>query len=226
MVLFDLIKEKIGSHDPKTVNSLILDEILKNVDNLSFEHKSTLQTYKELSHLSLNGFGLKSLINLPVIPSLIHLEIRENLLTGDDFSLITNAFPNLKKLRLGGNPIKDFECFSVFNRTDITILELFDTPIESDKNYRDKIFRKVKNLKVIDHLNRNFQPAESVLSEDEENGFYEESEEDGDYEANEDGEDEFDDDFNEVEEDFELSQYGSDNEVKKIKFSSRKKKRS
>lgn len=222
MVLLDLIREKLGNHDPKTVESLILDELIKNCDNLTTEHKNTLQAYKELSHLSLNGFGLKKLINLPVIPSLIHLEIRENLLTGEDFSNITNAFPNLKKLRLGGNPIKDAEYFTVFNKTDITILELFDTPLESEKNYREKIFRKVKNLKVIDHLDRNFQPAESILSEEE--GFYEESEEDGEYEANEDGEDEFDDDFNEIEEDFELSQYDSENEVKKVKFSSKKKK--
>ena len=78
-------------------------------------------------------------------------------------------------------------------KSDIKSIELFDTKIEQyERNYREKIFHKIKSLEAIDGVDREGYHVDSdfVYSEDDD---YEE--EDNDYEMNENGEDEFDEDF-------------------------------
>ena len=64
------LQEKLGEHEPHEVDELILDDLYQNIGNFTNEHKKTLESYKNLIHLSLNGLGLKSLANFPKLLSL------------------------------------------------------------------------------------------------------------------------------------------------------------
>lgn len=64
------LQDKLGPHEPNEVDELILDELFEGVEQFSNDHKSTLELYKSLVHLSLNGLGLKSLTNFPKIDTL------------------------------------------------------------------------------------------------------------------------------------------------------------
>ena len=72
------IKEKLGAHNPEEVikniknknniyiqiEELILDKIFTS-DKLTEEHKTTVEKYTSLIHLTLNSIGLESLENFP-----------------------------------------------------------------------------------------------------------------------------------------------------------------
>lgn len=199
------LQEKLGQHNPEDVDQLVLDDLFENIRSLSDVMKVGLEKYKELKHLSLNNFGLACLKNLPTLPNLEILEIRENLLLGDDFNLITAQYPNLKKLKLGGNPIKKFEVFDVFSKSDLLSIELFNTPVSLKKGYREVLFHKLRSLESIDNIDRDGYHLESDFYQDDDSDAWE----DDDYEEEGNGEDEFDPDFDDEEEDFELSDYGS-----------------
>ena len=71
------LQEKLGEHEPNEVylslnqvDELILDDLFENVENFTDDHKKTLELYDNLIHLSLNGFGLKSIKNFPKIATL------------------------------------------------------------------------------------------------------------------------------------------------------------
>lgn len=199
------LQEKLGQHNPEDVDQLILDDLFQNIRSLSDTMKAGLEKYKDLKHLSLNNFGLACLRNLPVLPELEILEVRENLLLGDDFELIITQYPKLKKLKLGGNPIKKFEVFDVFSKSDLLSVELFNTPVSLKKGYREVLFHKLRSLESIDNVDRDGYHLESDFYNDDDSDAWE----DDDYEEEGNAEDEFDADFDDEEEDFELSDYGS-----------------
>jgi acidic leucine-rich nuclear phosphoprotein 32 family protein A/C/D len=58
--------------------------------------------------LSLNGFGLKNIKSFPKIPTLKSLELRQNHITGD-LADLKSLYPELRKLKLGENPIKSLD---------------------------------------------------------------------------------------------------------------------
>jgi hypothetical protein len=64
------LQEKLGPHEPNEVDELILDELFENIAQFSDDHRKTLELYKSLVHLSLNGLGLKSLTNFPKLENL------------------------------------------------------------------------------------------------------------------------------------------------------------
>lgn len=171
-----MLQEKLGKHDPSDVDKLILDDFFTKIRVLTDDHKATLEEYTDLKHLSLNGFGLACLKNLPLLPSVVNLELRENLLTGEDFDLILKAFPKILKLKLGGNLIKNFEYFNVFAKSELKILELFETSISNKKGYREILFHKIKTLEIIDQNDRDGYQVETYLT-DEDDDDYEDDEE-------------------------------------------------
>ena len=182
---------------------------------MSEEQRIALERYQELKHLSINNIGLACLKNLPSLPKLQILELRENFLTGKDFNIIVETYPNLLKLKLGGNPIKKFEYFDAFSKAEILTLELFNTYLPNTKGYREILFTKIRSLEVIDNTDRDGYHLESdFYNEDTEK---EEEEEDAEYnDDNNCQEDEFDEDFSQEEEDFELSMYSENDDPKDI----------
>ena len=64
------LQDKLGEHKAIEVDELILDDLFENITSFTKEHKDTLEKYSILVHLSLNGFGLKSLDNFPKLDNL------------------------------------------------------------------------------------------------------------------------------------------------------------
>lgn len=211
---FDADLQKfLGKHISNQVDTLLLDNLFSDIASLTSEHKRVLEKYKDLKHLSLNCFGLEKLNNLPYLPSLLTLELRENLIDGKDFNLIVNSFPNLYKLKLGSNIIENIDLFDVFKNTNLAVLDLEETPISHMKDYKKILFAKIPSLKSIDNTNKLGKVVSSNYSDEEE--------EDDDFEANDDGEDEFDEDFDDDEEELVLSNYDSETgERKDLKIKS------
>jgi hypothetical protein len=63
----------------KKVDELILDDLFENIGTLTNDHKKTLELYKNLVHLSLNGLGLKALTNFPKLPNLQIVKFKLNI---------------------------------------------------------------------------------------------------------------------------------------------------
>ena len=63
------LQEKLGEHKPEEIQELILDSVFK-FDQFTEEQRDVLQKYAALIHLSLNGVGLNSLKNFPLLKEL------------------------------------------------------------------------------------------------------------------------------------------------------------
>ena len=194
MNLYKELQDKLNEHNPIDVDELILDELFEGVTQFTEQNKKDLEKYSNLVHLSLNGFGLESLKNFPKLPSLQVLEIRQNLLTGNDFKLIAELYPQLYKLKVGENPISSSDVFKPLAGSNIKKIELVDTGVSEKKDYRDTLFSFLKNVEIIDNQTREGDDASSTVYEDYED-------EEGDNEGSGDEEIEGDDDDNEDVED-------------------------
>ena len=78
----NILKEKLGHHNPEDVNKqiftiylyiqieeLIIDNLI-TTDKLTEDHKNSIESYSTLYHLSLNNIGLISLDNFPLLKEL------------------------------------------------------------------------------------------------------------------------------------------------------------
>ena len=198
------LQEKLGDHEPTEVDELILDDLYENVDSFTPDHKKTLELYKNLVHLSLNGLGLKSLKNFPKLPELSILEIRGNKLAGSDFSELKALYPNLYKLKVGANPIKSLDVFKTFvGFASLKKLELLESDVTSKDTYRDELFKLLKDVDVIDKMNREGDEVDSTVLDEGEEDFDDDFEDDEDLEDDEDFEDgeDFDDEDDDDEDD-------------------------
>jgi Leucine-rich repeat (LRR) protein len=143
------LQEKLGPHEPNEVDELILDELFVNVDAFNDDHKKSLELYSSLVHLSLNGFGLKSLKHFPKIATLTSLELRQNHLSGSDFGDLKTLYPNLKKLKVGENPIKSLEVFKVLTTFgELQKLEVQGADVTNKETYRDELFKMLPKVEV------------------------------------------------------------------------------
>jgi len=192
MNIYKELQEKLSEHEPTEVDELILDDLFENVSAFSEQNKKDLERYKNLVHLSLNGFGLESLKNFPKIPTLQILEIRQNKLTGSDFSHIHELYPELYKLKVGENPIKSVDVFKPLANSKIEKVELQETPAAEHTDYKKTLFATIKTLRAVDSLNKDGEEENSTVYEDDEGEEYSEDD-DAEFDENDDEMDEFDD---------------------------------
>jgi hypothetical protein len=207
------LQEKLGEHKPTEVDELILDDLYTNLIEFTTDHKKTLELYNNLLHLSLNGLGLKSLKNFPKIPELRILEIRHNNLNGVDFKELMNLYPQLYKLKVGENPVKSLDVFKPFiSYPSLKKLELIDTEVTKKETYRDELFKLLKDVEVIDKMNREGDEIDSTIYDEEGDEFEEDDfEGDEDFEDEEDiddDEEDFDDEDDDDEEDYSKNKNG------------------
>lgn len=87
------------------LTELILDG--RSIRSITPEDSAALQKFTNLTKLTVNQTGLSSLANLPCMQSVRTVEATDNHITSG-LDLLVKAFPNLKKLQLGGNHIKTF----------------------------------------------------------------------------------------------------------------------
>lgn len=188
------LQEKLGEHDPIDVDELILDDIFDNVSSLTESNKKDFEKYSNLVHLSLNGFGLKSLDHFPKLPELSVLELRGNQLVGKDLGVLVKLYPKLYKLKIGDNPITSIASFDSLSESNINKLELQGTPVANEKNYRESLFKKIASLDIIDNLTKEGDEVSTTNYDEEMEGG-----EDQDLEGEEDFDEE--DEFEEYDDD-------------------------
>jgi acidic leucine-rich nuclear phosphoprotein 32 family protein B len=165
------LQKELGEHEPNQVDELILDDLFKNIEHFTPEHKKVFELYSNLEHLSLNGFGLKSLKNFPSLPNLKILELRDNQLSGSDLGDLKSLYPNLYKLKLGNNQISSLDSLKVLGGfTQLKKLDVAGCKVTNKNTYREELFKVLKNVQVIDKMDRQSDEIDSTVYEDEE-GF-------------------------------------------------------
>ena len=198
----------LGKHEPKEIEELNLDKFTDNLKSLELYHKEGLELYNNLIHLSLNELGLENLSNFPEIKCLMILSLKNNKLKGDDFDTIPKLYPNLYKLKISFNQINSLDNLSCLNKLELKKIEVKENPFtKSDNEYRDKIYKIIPSLIIVDQMQKNGQEIDTSDYGNESSSFDEEEEDDYDEEESDesDGKDgdskESMDDYNEENED-------------------------
>lgn len=198
------LQKKLGEHAPNEIEELILDNLFKDYPCLTSDQRKALEQYTNLFHLSLNHLGLTKVENFPQIFTLQVLEINDNKLTGEDFELLPNLFPNLYKLKVSQNQILTLDVFKPFKSSKLSKIEIKNNPItQTNPEYKSELFAMIPGLKIVDNLDTGGHFVETTIydadndSSDEGGG-----EEEEEYEENEDEEEEEDDEDDEDEESY------------------------
>ena len=208
---YDELQEILGKHQPNEVEELNLDCFTEKVESFKLYHKEGLELYNNLINLSLNNIGLENLSNFPEIKCLMILSLKNNKLKGDDFEILPKNYPNLYKLKISFNQIESIDKLSCLNQLQLKKLEIKENPFtKSDKEYRDKIYKIIPSLEIVDQMQKNGQEIDTTdygndSSSEEEEGDEEDDDNDEEESNESDGKDvdskESEDDYNEENED-------------------------
>ena len=186
------LQEKLGEHKPQDIQELILDTVFK-FQEFTEDQKNALEKYTGLIHLSMNGVGLTSLKNFPLLKELQILQLNKNKLKGDDLAILSTQCPNLYKLKIEENEIDSLDKFQCLINLKIRKLNLLGNPfIEKNQNYKNNLFEMFKSLESVDDKDKEGKEVESTVYGEEEDGD-EEFDEADDVGDDDDGEDEGDD---------------------------------
>ena len=198
----------LGKHEPKEIEELNLDKFTDDLNSLQLYHKEGLELYNNLIHLSLNELGLENLSNFPEIKCLMILSLKNNKLKGDDFDIIPKLYPNLYKLKISFNQINSIDNLSCLNQLELKKIEVKENPFtKNDNEYRDKIYKIIPSLIIVDQMQKNGQEIDTSDYGNESSSYDEEEDDDNDEEESDesDGKDvdskESLDDYNEENED-------------------------
>ena len=198
----------LGKHEPKEIEELNLDKFTDDLNSLQLYHKEGLELYNNLIHLSLNELGLENLSNFPEIKCLMILSLKNNKLKGDDFDIIPKLYPNLYKLKISFNQINSIDNLSCLNKLELKKIEVKENPFtKNDIEYRDKIYKIIPSLIIVDNMQKNGQEIDTSDYGNESSSYDEEEDDDNDEEESDesDGKDvdskESLDDYNEENED-------------------------
>lgn len=146
-MLAEMIIEQTDHRPKNQVAELILDGW--ECRELTLSDKNQLEQLAGLEFLSMNGCGLTSLKNFPVLPELLKLDLNENRLTGGLRNL--SGLQKLMQLGLAGNAISDvtevdaLECIP-----SLLALNTTNCPVAATAGYRAHVFEKLDNLSVLD----------------------------------------------------------------------------
>ena len=201
----------LGNHEPKEIEELNLDKFTEEIKSLEPYHKEGLELYNNLIHLSLNDIGLENLSNFPEIKCLMILSLKNNKLKGDDLEVIPKLYPNLYKLKISFNQIDSVDKLSCLNKLQLKKIEVKENPFTKiDNEYRNKIYKMIPSLEIVDQMQKNGQEIDTSDYGNESSSFNEEEEEEGDDNDDEDSDESdgkdgdskvYEDDFNEENED-------------------------
>ena len=208
---YDELQEILGKHEPKEIEELNLDGFNEKVESFKLYHKEGLELYNNLIHLSLNNIGLENLSNFPEIKCLMILSLKNNKLKGDDFDILPKLYPNLYKLKISFNQIESIDKLSCLNQFQLKKIEVKENPFtKNDNEYRDKIYKMLPSLEIVDQMQKNGQEIDTSDYGNDSSSFEEEEEEDDNDNNEEDSEEsdgkdvdskESEDDYNEENED-------------------------
>ena len=136
------------------------------------------------------------------------LSLKNNKLKGDDFDIIPKLYPNLYKLKISFNQINSLDNLSCLNKLELKKIEVKENPFtKNDSEYRDKIYKIIPSLIIVDQMQKNGQEIDTSDYGNESSSYDEEEDDDNDEEESDesDGKDvdskESLDDYNEENED-------------------------
>lgn len=215
-----LSEERNGNVNKTFEKSLITELILDgySIQSIKEDEENILNAYPNLAKLTMNQTELKTLKNFPYSNTIKILELTDNFIQ-NDLHILCEKIPNIQKLELGGNHIKNFEEIEKLKKlTDLIELGLDLNPISSEKDFKQKVWQIFPKLNILDgcdregnevEFNTEEEEAQEAESDDETTlkGFYEK-------EYNEE-DDEDDEDFapdGEEEEDSEIEDEEDENE--------------
>ena len=166
-------------------------------ESISQEEKLLLEKYLSVDSLSFSGCGLKSLENIPLLEDLARIDLGNN--------QIEKGLENLKHLEgimqinLENNKISDIEEFKHLAGLETLVsLMVEGNPIAKETNYREKLFKIITSLQVIDGLNSKGEEVD--FDEDDDDDLPDDdNSDDFDEDELDDDDDEFGDDSDESE---------------------------
>lgn len=151
-----------GASVYEQMNELILDGC--SIRSISSADAALLSKFTNLAKLGLNQTGLSSLANLPVMPSVRSLEATDNHLSCG-LEKLAAAFPNLKKLQLGGNHLKTLEDVKPLvssASTPLHFTSLHCTRRQRNAARADALRSLQAELKQLEHLGLDLNPVAAL----------------------------------------------------------------
>ena len=146
-----IILEQTTDMDVEDIEELIL-EGWKGT-SMSAQDKILLEKYSNLDYLSLSKCGLKTLANFPVLTNLIKLDLNDNEIKGNLEAL--SGLHELMQLNLANNGLTQIENFQpLAHLQNLVYLDIEKNPVASIENYREKIFKIIPNLQVVDGIDK------------------------------------------------------------------------
>lgn len=123
---------------------------------------------------------LKSFANLPKWSGITRLEAAENQLTGSNLAELQQYSDTLAVLKLANNKISNLDDLKTLTSfKSLKNLDLVENPVTKIEDYRNKIFRLLPQLEVLDGRNTDNQSVQS--SEEDEYGEEGEFDQNGDF---------------------------------------------
>ena len=150
----------------KPTRVIVLDGQL--INHMTDDVKKYLGNFKNLEELNLALCNLNSLQNFPDLPKLSKIELSDNHIKGEDLSNLTK-YKNLSELRIANNNIKNIdEIKCLESLSELTFIDLTDSPITNMENYRDILYEIFKKLKYLDGVDKDGNVYEEDDDDDEE----------------------------------------------------------
>lgn len=148
--------------DPKT---LAIDNfyLIKITDAIRSEIEGHAS---EIRNLSLSGCKLNSLHNFPNLPNLRRLDLNDNNLKDEDLETLQN-YSNLKYLSLAGNKIKSFDAIEkLTGNKQLKMIDMFGCPLSKTVGYQAQLFKMFPKLQFVDLKNSSGEEVSYVASDD------------------------------------------------------------
>ncbi|KAL4449768.1 hypothetical protein ABPG74_008141 [Tetrahymena malaccensis] len=163
--IFELIEEQTQSNDPSTIEELVLDK--SKIGKFTEEIKKKLESFPNLTSLSLNECEITSLENFPKLPKLIRVELIDNKITGQQLKHLLHL-SELQSLSLGGNLIKNLKEIDVLQQLPkLFQLDFLNNDVAQDPEYRDYVFSTLKGLGILDNYDSKGQEVQYDDEDDE-----------------------------------------------------------
>ena len=109
----------------------------------------------------------------------LQLELNNNKLNGDDFNILVNQCPNLRKIKIENNNIDNIEKIKNLMGLNIKKLNVKGNPfIKENKNYKNELYNIFLSLICIDDCDKEGNDVESTEYRDDPNCYIEDEESD------------------------------------------------
>lgn len=160
----ELIKKNLdieGDINPEEFATLILDD-QKLARSLTKDDQAYLEKFTEVELLALNETDLKSLDNLPALPSLKRIELQANGLAGAELKKLLAYKESLHTLKFQENKVADFAELEAIKELALCNISLEGNPIAEKDGYRERVFEIFSFLESLDGKNKEGEEVDSI----------------------------------------------------------------